>query len=65
MQKPHADKTIVFSEHDEFKVDVMVTCMDDNFVKNIFTHEKPPKNIIFNYEIINSPNIYMLDMLLY
>jgi hypothetical protein len=28
-----------------------------------FTQEKSPKNITFNYTIINFPNIYMLGML--
>jgi hypothetical protein len=32
---------------------------------NIFTNEKSPKNITFNYKIINFPNIYMLGMILY
>jgi hypothetical protein len=56
------DKPIVFSEYQVFKVVVMVTRY---FVKNIFTNEKSSKNIIFNYKIINSQNIYMLGMLLY
>jgi hypothetical protein len=48
-----ADKTIVFSEREVFKVVVMVT----QFFKNIFTNEKSPKNITLNYKIINFPNI--------
>ena len=41
-----ADKTIVFSEHEVFKVVVMVTRY---FVNNIFTNKKSPKNITFNH----------------
>jgi hypothetical protein len=57
-----ADKTIVFSEREVFKVVVMVT----QFFKKIFTNEKSPKNITLNYKIINFPNIYMfIGILLY
>ena len=52
MQKPSpTDKTIVFSEHEVFKVVVMVT---RSFLKNIFTNEKSPKislNLCFVYAI--------------
>jgi hypothetical protein len=52
-EKPRlADKTIAFSEHEVSKVVVMVTRL---FFKNIFTNEKSPKNITFNYKIINFP----------
>jgi hypothetical protein len=34
-------------------------------MKNIFTIEKSPKNVTFNYKIVNFPNMYMLGMLLY
>jgi hypothetical protein len=29
-----------------------------NFIKNIFIIEKSPKNMTFNYKIINFPNIH-------
>ena len=45
-------KTIVFSEHEISKVVVKVT---RKFFKNILTNEKSPKNITFNYKIINFP----------
>ena len=38
--------------HEVSKVVVMVTRY---FFKNIFTNEKSPKNITFNYKIINFP----------
>jgi hypothetical protein len=38
----HADETIVFSEHE------ILSCQHDNFIKNISTNEKSPKNITFN-----------------
>jgi hypothetical protein len=45
MLKPSpSDKTIVFSEHEVFKVVVMVT---RSFFKNIFTKEKSHKNITY------------------
>jgi hypothetical protein len=47
-----ADKTIAFSEHEVSKVVVMVTRFK---IKNILTNEKLPKNITFNYKIINFP----------
>ena len=52
-----ADKTIVFSEHEVSKVVVMVT---RSFFKNILTNEKSPKNITFNYKIINFPKYICL-----
>ena len=38
----HADKTIVFSEHE------ILSWQHDNFIKNISTNEISPKNITFN-----------------
>ena len=59
-----ADKTIVFSEHEVFTV-VVMPHGNTIILKNIFTNEKSPKNITFNYKIVNSPNKNMLGMLLY
>ena len=56
MQKPPPCWQNIFSKHEVFKVVVMLTRY--NFIKNIFIIEKSPKNMTFNYKIINFPNIH-------
>jgi hypothetical protein len=58
-----ADETIVFSEHEVFKVVVMVYTI---ILLRIFLQMKNPVKLsLLITKVINSPNIYMLGMLLY